>query len=353
MDFPDQKSPALPPIETFKLGSRYYFARLSPDDRKWYRTIYDTWVTGATEVCLNMPGTGFETPDGTTFHDLVLAVVEDNPHLFHVERTHFHYKRLGNRVWITSNNIYTPEQFRDTYELLKQRVNQILAAAEAYKTKIGQLRFLHDYLAASITYDYCADDPRKAREAHTIAGALLNRRCVCDGYARAFRLLCDRLGISCIVVIGEGPTDGESECHAWNIVKLDQVPYHVDITWDSNCTNGRLVKDFEFLRGDAAAARRHLWDRAVYPPCPKDLPRREPLLSDAAQLEAEFVRHLKEKHRNFLLRLDGKLQTVETFLSEYAVLRQKYAARYPEIHHLLYQIYDKYGYVEFAYASEP
>lgn len=349
----NQTSPALPPVETFRLGSRYYFARLSPDDRKWYRAIYDEWVTGSAEVCLNMPGTGFETPDGTTFHDLVLAVVEDNPHLFHVERTHFHYKRLGNRVWITSNNLYTPEQFRETYQLLKQRVDQILAAAENYKSKTEQVRFLHDYLAASITYDYCADDPRQEREAHTIAGALLNRRCVCDGYARAFRLLCDRLGISCIVVIGEGPTDAESECHAWNIVKLNQVPYHVDVTWDSNCTAGRLVKDFEFMRGDAAAGRRHIWDKTVYPPCPGDLPRREPRLSTPEQLEAEFARHLKERSRNFLLRLDGKLRPTDAFLREYAALRQKYAALYPENHDLVYYIYDKYGYVEFSYVPKP
>ncbi len=349
MFFWNKKSPELPPLETFKLGSRYYFARLSPDDRKWYREIYDAWLTGSAEVCLTMPGTEFVTPDGTSFLDLVLAVVEDNPHLFHVERTHFHFKRVGSKAWITSNNIYTPEEFRQTYALLKERVAQILTAAKKYESKAEQVRFLHDYLAASITYDHCGSDPKAAREAHTIVGALLNRRCVCDGYARAFRLLCDRLGISCIVVIGNGPTDGISEGHAWNMVKLDRVAYHVDVTWDSNFTENRLVKDFEFLMGDASAARRHAWDKTAYPRCPRDWPRREPLLSNAAELEAELVRHLECKHRNFMLRLGGALRTQEVFTSALANLRYQYAALYPKKGNLVAHFYEKYGYAEFAY----
>lgn len=349
MFFRQKKSPELPPIETFKLGSRYYFARLCPDDRKWYREIYDAWLTGASEVCLNMPGTKFETPSGTAFLDLVLAVVEDNPHLFHVERTDFHFRRLGSKVWITSKNIYTPEEFRQTYELLKQRVTQILTAAKKFSNKFDQVRFLHDYLAASITYDYCESNPKTAREAHTIVGALLNRRCVCDGYARAFRLLCDRLGISCIVVIGEGPTDATPEGHAWNIVKLDRVPYHVDVTWDSSCTEGRVVKDFEFMLGDASAGRRHSWDKTAYPRCPRDWPRREKLLSTVPELEEELVRHLREKHHSFMLRLDGPLRSQATFTQNLGQLHRKHASLYPKKGDLMTYFYDKYGYAEFIY----
>ncbi len=340
---------ALPPIETFKLGSRYYFARLSQGDRVWYRQIYDAWLTGATHVELEMPGTGFVTPEGTPFRELVLAVVEDNPHLFHVERSHFHYRRTGERVSITSSSIYTPRQFQQTYEQLRRRVSTILAAARKYPDELSRVRFVHDYLAASITYDPCEDDPVLSRQAHTVAGALLNRRCVCDGYARAFRLLCDRLGISCIVVVGRGPMDGSGEGHAWNMVKLDSVPYHVDVTWDSMNTDGRLVKDFEFLRCDGAAARRHAWDRAKYPACPADHPRREPVLDSPEDLEAELVAHLQARHHGFMLRLGPTLAQPGVFAARLEPLLDRHSRLCPKKGTLVYYFYEKYAYVEFEY----
>lgn len=335
-------------IALFKLGSRYYYARLSPNDRVLYRKIYDQWLTGASVAELNIPGTGFETPDGTPFRELVLAVVEDNPHLFHVERTHFNYARKGSHVLIMSQNYYTPAQFKDMYRRLKQKVDQILTAARKYKTKLEQVRFLHDYLAASITYDWCEGDLQKSREAHTMVGALINRRCVCDGYARAFRLLCDRLGISCIVVIGEGPTDGASECHAWNMVKLDGVPYHVDVTWDSNCTEGRLVKDFEFMTSDEVAARRHAWERDKYPRCPRQLPRREPLVTTPGMLQAQLEQHLKAGHKNFMLRLGGPLATKSQLDLQLRKMSSLLRALVGKGKDLWYYCYTSYHYAEFA-----
>lgn len=341
------KQPAAPPIETFKLGSRYYYARLNPNDRKYYRAIYDQWLTGSTEAHLIIPGTDWMTPDGTTFHDLVLSVVEDNPHLFHVERTHFQYFRKGAEVAILSNNIYTPEEFRETYEKLRRRVGQILAAARKFKTKTEQARFLHDYLAASITYDFCGENPRTAREAHTMVGALLNRRCVCDGYARAYRLLCDRMGISCIVVIGEGTADAGTECHGWNMIKLDQVPYHVDVTWDSNTTSGRLVKDFEFLRGDEFASHRHQWERDKYPRCPADWPRRLSAVATQSQLEARLEQQLKAGHKNFMVRLGGQLATKNIFDVRVKEAAGKYVGLVGQGNDLIYWFYESYGYAEF------
>ena len=77
---------------------------------------------------------------------------------------------------------------------------------------------------------------------------------VCEGYAKAFKYLCDRTvfddDISCITVtgmmnggIGEGP-------HMWNIVNMDDDQnYLVDVT---NCDDGAIGEpDLLFLRGSA------------------------------------------------------------------------------------------------------
>ncbi len=57
--------------------------------------------------------------------------------------------------------------------------------------------------------------------------ALVLGRSVCAGYARSFQYLMQQLGIPCYYCTG---TSGED--HAWNIIKLDQTYYNVDVTWD-------------------------------------------------------------------------------------------------------------------------
>lgn len=54
---------------------------------------------------------------------------------------------------------------------------------------------------------------------------------VCEGYSRSFKLICDRLGIPCILVVGNG--------HMWNYVQdtSDGIWYAVDCTWDDPLRN--------------------------------------------------------------------------------------------------------------------
>ena len=58
---------------------------------------------------------------------------------------------------------------------------------------------------------------------------------VCDGYARAFKLLCDRMGIPCILQSGWAfsAPGAQGENHMWNQVRTEDGNwYGVDICWD-------------------------------------------------------------------------------------------------------------------------
>lgn len=340
-------------MQPFKLRSRYYYAALTPEDRTYYRMIYDAWVQGSLSAELHMPGQGFVTPGGLPFGSLVEAVCNDNPHLFHLEPTHFFFERAGSRVKIWTDSVYTPAEYRAVYKSLRQKTAQILAQAEKQPDTIGKIRYLHDYLAGNVVYQNNTSTPLGHREVHTIVGALLNGACVCDGYARAFRLLCDLLGISCIVIVGEGPLDDRPGPHAWNLVKFDGGIYHTDITWDSNLSPaGALIKDFEFLLGDEAAARRHRWDRHKYPACPRDYPRREPLLDTPAKLEQAFCTHLQLHRHHFLLRLDGPLTQFSVLEREVQRICIANNALLPRCGHFRYSVYERYGYAEFTYVKD-
>ena len=85
---------------------------------------------------------------------------------------------------------------------------------------------LHDLLGINAQYyDYTnVDDIPEI--CHTAYGALINNQCVCDGYTRAMQLLLDRVNIESMLVYGML----EGEAHAWNMVKLEDEWYNLDLT---------------------------------------------------------------------------------------------------------------------------
>ena len=96
---------------------------------------------------------------------------------------------------------------------------------------------IHDYMAYTIDYSYEAlEDPNLSAfdDVFNVYGALVNKSCVCQGYALAFGLLMNRLGIDWRLAASI-PMN-----HAWNLVNLDGQWYHVDVTWDASTTYSQL-----------------------------------------------------------------------------------------------------------------
>ena len=74
----------------------------------------------------------------------------------------------------------------------------------------------------------------KSKFSHSAIGVFLEPHyAVCDGYAKAFKTMCDYYDIPCILVGGTGSVS--SERHIWCYVKLeDNEWYAVDPTWESS-----------------------------------------------------------------------------------------------------------------------
>ncbi|MBR6966901.1 MAG: hypothetical protein IKH78_00060, partial [Ruminococcus sp.] len=107
-----------------------------------------------------------------------------------------------------------------------------------------QLKSVHDYIAGFTFYD------TGARFSNSPIGALVEPGVVCEGYAEAFKLICDRLSIPCVLVFGNMNTE-DNTGHMWNYVQMeDGIWYAMDVTWDdTDGSNGKDVKYDYFLRG--------------------------------------------------------------------------------------------------------
>lgn len=118
---------------------------------------------------------------------------------------------------------------------LDAAVEDVLSGVPATATDYEKALYIHDYLVLNTEYDSATYERMQASpdqsimdDAGTAYGCLVNHLAVCDGYAKAFHLLMNHLGIEAGRV--SGIADGGS--HAWNYLALDGDYYYIDVTWD-------------------------------------------------------------------------------------------------------------------------
>jgi len=87
--------------------------------------------------------------------------------------------------------------------------------------------------------------------AATAYGALANGNAVGEGFAMAFKALCDELGFDCRVVLGYH----DGMVHAWNIVYLSRDFYHIDVAM---CDANGI--ETAFLKNDSDFGEHYSWN---------------------------------------------------------------------------------------------
>lgn len=113
---------------------------------------------------------------------------------------------------------------------VRKVVRKIAKKARKKKGKAAQIRYVNDLLVKRITY---GDGTRHYRDAF---GALVQRRAVCAGYARAFALVMNELGIENAFEHTSG--------HIWNRVRIGRSWKVVDVTWNDGMQSDiYLLKD--------------------------------------------------------------------------------------------------------------
>lgn len=117
----------------------------------------------------------------------------------------------------------------------------------------------HNYLAKTVSY--WLDENAKPLEKsymQSAYGALINHKCVCQGYAEAYKRILDSQGIACEVICGK--IRGSAEYHAWNVVSFNNKDYyHIDVTWDSQEEGSARYRYYGLTDADLREDR--IWTR--------------------------------------------------------------------------------------------
>lgn len=212
---------------------KYYYNRLNKAQQNTYHAI----KTG-----LQSLAPSFQIPrlEHKELADVFFLVRLDNPEIFYsVNFKYKFYQDSGNAEMIPEY-MFDKSKIQDHQKAMKSRVEK-LARPAMKMNEVEKLQYIHDFICQNVYYDKL-----KKAYSHEIIGPLGQGVGVCEGIAKSVKILCDALGIWCIVAISEAnPEKGIKYRHAWNVVRVNGKYYHVDATFDNS-----LGKNTDTIRYD-------------------------------------------------------------------------------------------------------
>ena len=237
-----------------------------------YKTFYDE----AVKVLKGSTNYELKTDDGVTYFEVgkyestneqliktqivsvLLQIIRENPIFYFLApsysigstRTKDGFGNVVKEVWYASlvaDGAYASGNSRA--QMNTKIINYAAGLIENndvnQKTDHQIVELINTNLMANLSYAYQSDNhtPEDSPWAHSVTGLYLYNKGVCECYAKNFKLLCDLLKVDSMFVIGIG--NGGN--HAWNIVKVNDNWYGIDVTWNDTTGNSYylLGKEFE------------------------------------------------------------------------------------------------------------
>lgn len=265
----------------YKYNNRYYYNSLNEEGKIIYDVIVnniDKLKNGNERINVDydfnklLTNANGQEALKRYYEDAINAINLDVPNLFYLDFS---------KMWITIEKtsslfgtkfkVYI-DQGKDNQNYLVNgftsgaqveiAVSQVEMAKNQVKTTLigsdyDKVKSLHDWLIEYMEYDSGASNKS------SVYGALIEKRGVCESYSRTFKYILDELGIENILATGTATnSNGRTEDHMWNYVKLNGKWYAVDPTWDDPIIIGggipsNEVKHRYFLKGSGDFFKNH------------------------------------------------------------------------------------------------
>ena len=214
-------------------AGNYYYDQLNKEQQRAYYAIK--------EGLLKLQDS-FPVPmlSGKELSDIYFMIRLDCPEIFYSVTFSYRYYPDSTAVEMVPQYLFSKDKIKEHCQAMEARVKKLACQAANLDEK-GKELFIHDFIVDNVKYDKL-----KKAYSHEIIGPLGQGVGVCEGIAKTVKILCDQLGIWCIIAISEANPEKQIKYrHAWNIVRIDGKYYHLDATFDNS-----LGKDSPEIRYD-------------------------------------------------------------------------------------------------------
>lgn len=229
----------------------YYYQHLP----KPQQAAYHAMKTGFAALS---PGFSVPRLENRELSDIFFRLRLDCPEIFYVTGFTYRFTPGAENVELLPEYLFDKAKIRDHQKALASRVDK-LARPAMNMTASEKERYIHDFICQNVRYDKL-----KKPYSHEIIGPLGQGVGVCEGIAKSVKILCDALGLWCIIAVSEAnPDQGVKYRHAWNILKLDGQYIHLDATFDNSLGHDGVIRYDYFNLDDKRLFRDH--QPVIYP----------------------------------------------------------------------------------------
>lgn len=184
--------------------------------------------------------------EGKELADIYFKIRMDHPFLFYSVNYKYRFYAEAEHVELIPEYLFPKNKLEEHKKAMEARVTKLARQVQQLSEKEKEL-FIHDFICENVRYDKL-----KKAYSHEIIGPLGQGVGVCEGIAKAVKVLCDALGIWCIIAISDNnPEKNIKYRHAWNIIRIGGVYYHLDATFDNTLSKqGPVRYDYVNLSDD-------------------------------------------------------------------------------------------------------
>jgi len=276
---PDNKS-------TYEYNNKYYYNQLDSYSKAIYDAIannignlkYGNYVMNIdydfSDLLSQENG---EEKLNNSYNDAINALNLDIPNIFYIDFSSMYLNiETSTNIFGTKYKLYIDtgkkSNYYNSFFASQAQVESAILQVENMKkqicnisngTEYERIRKSHDWLIENMEYE--ASNSNRGN----IYGALIEKKAVCEGYARVYKYILDELGINNVLITGKATNSkGATEDHMWNYVQIDNVWYAVDITWDDPIVQGggkisTEIKHKYFLIGSKELFKTHEEKRTI------------------------------------------------------------------------------------------
>lgn len=222
----------------------YYYNKMTKQQQAAYHAILQGVLAISDE---------FQIPrlEAEDLYNVFFRLRLDHPEIFWVPGYKYKYYPDSPNLIFVPEYLFEKGKIKEHQKAMKARVDKLVRPAMNLP-EWDKEKYIHDFICENIHYDKL-----KKPYSHEIIGPLGQGVGVCEGIAKSVKILCDALGIWCIITVcGNNPDKGIKYRHTWNIVKIGGKYYHLDATFDNTLGKDEVRYDY-FNLDDKSIFRDH------------------------------------------------------------------------------------------------
>ena len=213
---------------------QYYYNHMNKAQQAAYHSILSGVKNLADE---------FQIPalEGKELYNVFFQMRLDHPEIFWVSSYKYRYYKDSPNLIFIPEYLFDKKKICEHQKAMTARVEKLIRPAQKL-SEWEKEKYVHDFICENIRYDKL-----KKSYSHEIIGPLGQGVGVCEGIAKAVKVLLDALGVWCVIAIcGNNPEKGIKYRHTWNIVKIGGTYYHLDATFDNTLGKDRETSEIRY-----------------------------------------------------------------------------------------------------------